>query len=143
MSDLKSQYLIRRQQVLGTTETTNVQRKSNQNQVAPQTPFKDILNQVSSEQSIKFSKHALNRLEERDIQLSTDEIAKISNAVKQAEGKGIRDALILMGDKAFIANVKSRTIVTAAAEQNLKDNVFTNIDGAVIIQAGPYGGLDF
>lgn len=133
MSDLKSQYLIRRQQVLGTTETTNVQRKSNQNQVAPQTPFKDILNQVSSEQSIKFSKHALNRLEERDIQLSTDEIAKISNAVKQAEGKGIRDALILMGDKAFIANVKSRTIVTAAAEQNLKDNVFTNIDGAVII----------
>lgn len=133
MSDLKSQYLIRRQQVLGTTETANVQRKSNPVQGTAQTPFKDILNQVSSEKSIKFSKHALNRLEERDIQLSNDDIAKITNAVQQAEGKGIRDALILMGDKAFIANVKSRTIVTATAEQNLKDNVFTNIDGAVII----------
>lgn len=133
MSDLKSQYLIRRQQVLGTTETANVQRKSNPIQGTVQTPFKDILNQVSSEKSIKFSKHALNRLEERDIQLSNDDIAKITNAVQQAEGKGIRDALILMGDKAFIANVKSRTIVTATAEQNLKDNVFTNIDGAVII----------
>lgn len=133
MSDLKSQYLIRRQQVLGTPDTTNIQKKNIQGQTVGNSQFKDILNQISSEQSIKFSKHAMNRLEERDIKLSTDEITKISNAVNQAEGKGIRDALILMGDKAFIANVKSRTIVTAAADQNLKDNVFTNIDGAVII----------
>lgn len=133
MSDLKSQYLIRRQQVLGTPESTISNKPNTQKQSPVTNQFKDILNQVSSEQSIKFSKHALNRLEERSINLSTDEIAKISKAVNQAEGKGIRDALILMGDKAFIANVKSRTIVTAAADQNLKENVFTNIDGAVII----------
>jgi len=38
-----------------------------------------------------------------------------------------------MGNSAFIANVKSKMIITAAAEDNLKNNVFTNIDGAVII----------
>lgn len=133
MSDLKSQYLIRRQQVLGTPDASNIQKKNIQGQTVGNSQFKDILNQIANEQSVKFSKHAMTRLEERDIKLSTDEIAKISKAVNQAEGKGIRDALILMGDKAFIANVKSRTIVTAAADQNLKDNVFTNIDGAVII----------
>ena len=75
----------------------------------------------------------MNRLSERDIHLTDEELRKINSAVSQAEGKGIRDALILMDDKVFIANVKSRTIVTAAVEKHLKDNVFTNIDGAVIV----------
>lgn len=75
----------------------------------------------------------MNRLNERDIQLTGEELKKINQAVNQAESKGIREALILMDDKIFIANIKSRTIVTAADEKNLKENVFTNIDGAVIV----------
>ncbi len=131
MSDLKSQYLIRRQQIVNPLPSTS----TSQNKVVnkPKVSFEDVLNQVKGQEELKFSKHAISRLKERDIQLTNEEVGKISEAVKQAENKGIRDALILMDDKVFIANVKSKTIITAAAENQLKDNVFTNIDGAVII----------
>jgi len=132
MNDIKNQYLIRRQQVIGQTpqvDGTKLQKNSPKNGVS----FDDVLKQISEKESVKFSKHAMSRLNERDIQLTSEELTKINQAVSQAEGKGIRDALIMMDDKIFIANVKSRTIVTAADEKHLKDNVFTNIDGAVIV----------
>ncbi len=133
MNEVKNQYLIRRQQIVSQTPAIE---NANRPKINPQTSgisFNDVLKQISEKENVKFSKHAMSRLNERDITLTSEEITKINNAVDQAEGKGIRDALILMDDKVFIANVKSRTIVTAADEKNLKDNVFTNIDGAVII----------
>lgn len=82
---------------------------------------------------VKFSKHAMERLQLRNINLSKEDMGKIGEAVNKAAEKGIKETLIIMGNSAFIANVKSKTIITAAAGENLKDNVFTNIDGAVII----------
>lgn len=95
--------------------------------------FQDVLGRMQQGQEVKFSKHASQRLQSRDINLSQEDMAKIDGALKKAEAKGIKDALILMQDKVFIANVKSRTIITASTETDLKDNVFTQIDGAVII----------
>lgn len=132
MNDIKNQYLIRRQQVIGQTsqpEGVKISKNNPQSGIS----FNDVLKQISDKENVKFSKHAINRLNERDIQLTGEELKKINQAVNQAESKGIREALILMDDKIFIANIKSRTIVTAADEKNLKDNVFTNIDGAVIV----------
>lgn len=132
MNDIKNQYLIRRQQIIGQTPTpegAKLPKSSPQSNIS----FNDVLKQISDKDSVKFSKHAMNRLNERDIQLTGEELKKINQAVNQAESKGIREALILMDDKIFIANIKSRTIVTAADEKNLKENVFTNIDGAVIV----------
>lgn len=131
MSDINNQYLIRRQQVVGQVSSTTSKQNTTTNK--PKVSFEDVLSQVQGQQELKFSKHAMSRLEERDIKLTTEEVGKISDAVKKAENKGIRDALILMDDKVFIANVKSRTIVTAASENQLKESVFTNIDGAVIV----------
>jgi flagellar operon protein len=82
---------------------------------------------------VKFSKHAMERLQLRNINLSKEDMSKIGDAVNKAAEKGIKETLIIMGNSAFIANVKSKTIITAAAGENLRDNVFTNIDGAVII----------
>ena len=42
-------------------------------------------------------------------------------------------ALILAGDVAVIANVQSRTVVTAMNRQQMKDRIFTNIDSAVLV----------
>lgn len=100
------------------------------------TSFEEILSKVNNEnktENVKFSKHALSRLDQRNIVLSENEIKDIDTAVKKAETKGIKDALIIMGDKTFVANIKNKTIVTASTNEKLKDNVFTNIDGAVII----------
>lgn len=95
--------------------------------------FEQILNNIQSKDEIKFSKHAIERMDIRDITLSKDEVNKLNNAIDKAEQKGVKEALILMGDTAFIASIKNRTIVTTVNKEQLKENVFTNIDGAVIV----------
>jgi len=87
--------------------------------------------EVHKNQNLKFSKHALERLEERKIELTTQEVDKLNNAITKAAEKGIKETLIIMDNKAFIASVPNRTVITAATDKQLKENVFTNIDGAI------------
>lgn len=107
--------------------------KTGSNFTAPKKSFQEVLDGISKKEEIKFSKHALERLRVRNINLSKTDIGKINGAIEKAEEKGVDEALILMDDKAFIASVKNRTIITAATNEQLKENVFTNIDGAVIV----------
>lgn len=98
------------------------------------TSFDAVFHEELSKQSeVKFSKHAMERLLTRNIKLSKEDLNKIGDAVNKAAEKGVKETLIIMGNSAFIANVKNKMIITAATEDNLKNNVFTNIDGAVII----------
>jgi flagellar operon protein len=102
-------------------------------QVQGQSDFESILKeQVEQQQGVKFSKHAELRLQSRNIQLSDVQKDKINQAVKKAEEKGVRDSLVLMDNMAFVVNVKNKTVITAVNSEELKSNVFTNIDGAVI-----------
>lgn len=104
------------------------------NNISKGTSFDALYREELSKQSeVKFSKHAMERLQMRNINLSKEDMNKIGDAVNKAAEKGVKETLIIMGNSAFIANVKSKTIITAATGENLKDNVFTNIDGAVII----------
>ena len=96
--------------------------------------FGQILNdKINQTAELKFSKHAEMRLQSRNIQLSGEQKEKISAAVSKAEAKGVKDSLVLMDNLAFVVNVKSKTVITAAASSDLKENVFTNIDGAVVV----------
>lgn len=109
-------------------------RPSEDKNISKGTSFDDVFQQELSKQSeVKFSKHAMERLQTRNITLSKEDLTKINNAVDIAAEKGVKETLIIMGNSAFIANVKNKMIITAATEDNLKNNVFTNIDGAVII----------
>lgn len=102
-------------------------------QVNPQgKSFDEILSSIQTKE-IKFSKHAMDRLSDRNIHLTESDVKKIENAVNKAEAKGIKEALILMDDKIFVTSIKNRTVITASDENSLKDSVFTNIDGAVFI----------
>lgn len=82
-------------------------------------------------EKIKFSHHAVKRLEERQIKLSDEDIAKINSAVEKAEQKGSRDSLVMMNSTAFIVNIPNRTIITAMPIDRSSENVFTNIDSVV------------
>ena len=88
---------------------------------------------IIKQSEVKFSKHAELRLRMRNISLSNEQRQKIDTAVRKAQDKGVKDSLILMDNMAFVVNVKSKTVITAVNNNELKDNVFTNIDGAVII----------
>jgi flagellar operon protein len=80
---------------------------------------------------VKFSNHALKRLESRNIQLSDNSINKIQNAVEKAELKGAKDSLIMLDDTAYVVNIPNRTVVTAIELNKTNENVFTNIDSVV------------
>lgn len=82
-------------------------------------------------EKVKFSSHAMKRLESRNIQLSDVELNKIQDAVSKAESKGSKDSLIMMDKTAFIVNIPNKTVVTAIEVANSNENVFTNIDSVV------------
>jgi len=81
---------------------------------------------------LTFSRHARERLEARNMQLNDADMTTLQLAVNRAEEKGARDSLVLLRDMAFIVSVPNRTVVTAMDSEHLKENVFTNIDSAVI-----------
>ena len=88
--------------------------------------FTDELNKI------KFSGHAMKRLESRNIKLDDNEINKIQNAVDKARMKGSKDSLVMMNDTAFIVNIPNSTVITALPVSDSEKNVFTNIDSVVI-----------
>lgn len=83
---------------------------------------------------IKFSAHAMKRLETRNIEMSEVEMNKLEDAVSRAEAKGAKDSLVMMNNKAFIVNIPYKTVVTALPMDESADNVFTNIDSVVFAQ---------
>lgn len=91
--------------------------------------FQDLL----QNSLVRLSHHAEVRLQQRGIELAPEQLAKIETAIDNASAKGAKDSLMLLGDMALIVNVKNRTIVTAMDGTSMKDNVFTQIDSAVII----------
>lgn len=101
----------------------------------PQISFEEILRGKQSERipELKFSKHASMRLEERHISLTTEQNERLESGVAKASEKGIRDSLVMIDSLAFIVNVPNRTVVTAMDQTEQQDNIFTNIDGAVIM----------
>lgn len=96
--------------------------------------FSQILQQTVQKQGgLTFSKHALQRMDARQIEISPERMAQMNDAVEKARSKGVRDALILDGSNAFIVNIPSATVVTTMNGGEMKENIFTNIDGAVIL----------
>ncbi len=98
--------------------------------------FEDILKQkqdVTGSCELKFSKHAAMRLSDRHINLSEEQSERLETGVMKASEKGIQDSLVLVDSLAFIVNVPNRTVVTAIEQSEADNNIFTNIDGAVIV----------
>jgi flagellar operon protein len=97
-------------------------------------PFDTVLQQaVDKTQSLKFSAHAQERLALRNINLSADDLSRMNNAVTKAASKGARQSLLVMDKQAFIVSIPNRTVITALDGGSMKENVFTNIDSAVIV----------
>lgn len=101
------------------------------------TSFDSVLRQklLKSEEptTLKFSKHAANRLVDRNITLSDSQMERLSDGARKAGEKGIQDSLVIVDELAFIVNIPNKTVITAMDQTETDENVFTNIDGAVIM----------
>lgn len=96
------------------------------------TSFETVFAQEVARGGLKFSAHAEKRLASRGIPFSPEELTNLSDAVDRAAAKGARETLVLVGTTAFLVSVRNRTVITAIDGDSLKENVFTNIDSAVI-----------
>ena len=103
-----------------------------QNRTEEGLSFQEILNQKSDAGEVKFSKHAKGRLEDRNIELTKGQMDRLNEGTARAQQKGIRESLVLVDGLACIVNIPNHTVVTAMNQQDTAENVFTNIDGAVI-----------
>ena len=118
------------------TPQTQAQPAKQTNTKAEGAPsFAGMLQEAARNNSanLTFSKHAMERLGARQIEVSPQLMAKMSDAVDKAGSKGVTDALILNGDTAFIVNIPNRVVITSMNGGEMKENIFTKIDGAVIL----------
>lgn len=109
------------------------------NTTAPSTSFEQMLQSMLEKeqtQGVEFSRHALDRLEERGIDLTeSGRLERLQKGIDIAKQKGSNDSLILLDQTAFVVSVKNSTVITALPGEDLEGQgtIFTNIDSTVII----------
>ena len=115
---------------------------SNDNSAKNNISFEEVLNKQRSiaeildgqiRETVKFSKHAGNRLAERNISLTDEQMKRLESGIDKAGAKGIKESLVILDNYAFIVNTGNNTVITAMNQELEEDNIYTNIDGAVII----------
>jgi len=103
--------------------------------------FQEVLNRAAGKpevaapaaDALKFSNHAVDRMRARGIKFSPEEMSRIENAAAKAKAKGAKECLLISDQAAMIVSLKDKTVVTVMDKNNLKENVFTNIDATVMI----------
>lgn len=104
------------------------------NEVVKKTNFDEVLKkEINKEDTFVLSNHAHERLGERNIVLNQQDMKKVNEGINMGEKKGCKEIVILYKDIALVTNIKNRTVITAMAKDESKGNVFTNIDGMVIL----------
>ena len=84
--------------------------------------------------AVGFSKHAMKRIESRNIEiLDSDMLQRLNDGIEIAAEKGSNETLVLVDRTAFVVSVKNRTVITTMSQEDLKGNIFTNIDSTVIM----------
>lgn len=127
MSHIKAGHIFYPQQL----PHVSPKKKEQHNGPAFDTVFRKQLESVRD--GVDFSQHAIKRLEERGITIGSQEIARLTGAVEKAQAKGAKESLVLMDNVAYIVSVTNRKVITAVDGSSMKENVFTNIDSAIIV----------
>jgi flagellar operon protein len=92
--------------------------------------FAELLSKQTS--APQFSRHALERLQQRGINLDQPTLGRLTDGVQRAAGKGSRDSVVFVDNTAYVVSVKNNTVITAVPSERMRQHVFTNIDSAVI-----------
>ena len=106
--------------------------RGRQQNSGPAGSFDQLLQNRIEQGTVKFSRHASERMQSRGIQFSPDQLQRLESAVSQVNSKGGRESLVMLDETALVVSVKNETVVTVVDKSQLKNNVFTNIDSAVI-----------
>ncbi|MGG2053532.1 TIGR02530 family flagellar biosynthesis protein [Lysinibacillus pakistanensis] len=101
--------------------------------IKSQQSFQAHLQEATKQQELKVSKHAQERIMERKIAISDQEWQVVSDKVFEAHSKGVKQPLVLMDQAALIVSAKNATVITAMDRTEAKQQLFTNIDGTIVL----------
>ena len=121
--------------IQGVTQVESVQRVSPVSR-AMSGQFGALLNRELkvAAPAISFSKHAQSRAEERGIQVDDTLMGQLADSVERAQAKGATNILAFDATRAFIINVPHGRVITTMSQEEMEENIFTNIDGAVLLK---------
>ena len=122
--------------IQGVSPVERVQRVEQVSRVSTAGQFGALLNQELkvAEPAISFSKHAQSRAEERGIQVDDALMGQLADSVERAQAKGATNILAFDATRAFIINVPHGRVITTMSQEEMEENIFTNIDGAVLLK---------
>lgn len=95
--------------------------------------FQQAMQEELSRTGLQFSKHAAERLTQRGVELTPTLTEELNTAVEKARNKGAKDVVVIGPQSAFIVSVTNNTVITTMNAQEMKNNIFTNIDSAVLL----------
>lgn len=132
---LISEYLALRNQISVTTGNVTAPEVS---RIEEKDSFAEALEQklgekIQSSGGVEFSKHAMQRISQRSIDLEGDTLERLNKGVEIAADKGSNETLVLVGTNAFVVSVKNNKVITTVSSEELQGNIFTNIDSTVIM----------
>lgn len=125
-----------RRDALAQSAIAQAMRQSAITQAVPQSaivPAAPTAPQSATPRTVNFSKHALARVEERGIEITPDLMGRLADSVEKAQEKGAKNILAFSDSQAFIVNIPYGRVITAMSGDEMRENVFTNIDGAVLL----------
>ncbi len=114
---------------IGPAQPTTTNR-SGQAQAPAGPSFSEVL--ASHTSAPHFSRQALERLQKRGITLDQSTLSRLTDGVARAAGKGSRDSVVFVDGTAYVVSVANNTVITAVGSEHMRQQVFTNIDSAVI-----------
>ena len=121
--------------IKGPQQTQRQQQGSATPSHPQETTFGQVFSQMLASQSnLSVSKHAVKRIDDRKLNLSEADAQRFIKAVDQLRAKGSKEALVVLGDRAFVVSVKNGTVVTALSGNDMDGRIFTNIDSAVVLK---------
>ncbi len=134
---LISEYLALRNQISVTTgspvSTANLNVPEPQDE-GTESFAAALQSKIEEKQGVEFTKHAIQRLSERSIDITEgDMLERLNKGVGIAADKGSNETLVLVGENAFVVSVKNNKVITTVPKEELKGNIFTNIDSTVIV----------
>lgn len=88
---------------------------------------------IKNDTNLTISKHAKTRIEQRNIEISSEDWKKISEKVTEAKQMGVNESLVLLDHAALIVSAKNQTVITAMDRSETDSQIFTNINGTIII----------